>query len=132
MDILICRVSRSSFLMNLDTRLRLCGSSETSSVFVRASTSTLPRDDRSDLTGLTKSLALAYVSGAVEEGDRAIFEAQLRTVGQGERPFPLSPDAQEFFGGARVKAKARSVVELDIEVQEIEDKIRTLRVKNAG
>lgn len=68
---------------------------------------------------------LDAVRGAVTEGDRALFEVHLRTVGEGERPKALTSKARDYFADSRVKKRARRIVDL-------KDKIDSLEVQLDG
>ncbi len=65
---------------------------------------------------------LNFVRGVAEEGDRALFEEQVRVVGRGDRPVTVSTQVRDFFSRDTVRADCRRVVELDSEVERIERK----------
>lgn len=67
-----------------------------------------------------------FARGIAEEGDRSLFEEQVRVVGRGDRPVMLSTRVREFFSRDTVRADCRRVVELDHEVERAERKLADL------
>ena len=61
--------------------------------------------------------------GLVREGDRALFEARVRSAGSGERIIAISTKAREFFDSSKVKRECRSIVELEHRIEQLERRL---------
>lgn len=81
-----------------------------------------PAAEEGGLMAFANALADSVMT-AVEETDRAGFEAYCEQLGNGERVVPLTPKAREFFAQPSTAATCRSINALTREIAELEAKI---------
>lgn len=67
------------------------------------------------------------LKGMVSEGDRTIFEGQIRHVGSGERLVAVSGKAKAFFAREDVKQECTKLVLLDARIESLTQKKAKLR-----